>query len=194
MMPLIPTPVEPASADYPKPQPPPEQEKTLGQILFESENPFPLARSWAECHEKVKAEYEKTALPVADEAVRRATTWNEGLPPHPWDKEWFIAILNDGDKVVLRALPKEYSYDYKTSDDTYMKKEKVVKWMQFPNSNFVPYGQNKLAKQSEQIAELREALTKCRLALGQLAESPVHYYLEIADKALAKSESDKEGG
>lgn len=48
-----------------------------------------------------------------------------------------------------------------------------------------------IIRQSVQIAELKEALTKCRLALGQLAQSPVHYYLELADKALAKVEEGK---
>lgn len=39
--------------------------KPLGQILFESENPFPLARKWSECHIKVKENYERDAQAIA---------------------------------------------------------------------------------------------------------------------------------
>ncbi len=63
--------------------------------------------------------------------------WHGGFPPHPWDKEWFIALTTYGDRVVLKALPEEYTYDFKTADDTYIKKEKIAKWMQFPDSNYI---------------------------------------------------------
>ena len=51
--------------------------------------------------------------------------WREGYPPHPYDKEWFIAVTTFGDRVVLRALPEEYTYDFKTADDTYIKRDKI---------------------------------------------------------------------
>ncbi len=63
--------------------------------------------------------------------------WRKGFPPHPWDKEWFIAVTTYGDRVVLKALPEEYTYDFKTADDTYIKREKIAKWMQFPDSNYI---------------------------------------------------------
>lgn len=65
--------------------------------------------------------------------------WHNGYPPHPFNKEWFIAVTKHGGRVVLRALPEEYSYDFKTADETYFKKENIVKWMQFPDSSFIPY-------------------------------------------------------
>lgn len=65
--------------------------------------------------------------------------WFDGAPPHPWDKEWFIAQTTYGDKVVLTALPEEFTYDYKTADDTYIKRDKIRRWMQFPDSAYVEY-------------------------------------------------------
>ena len=64
--------------------------------------------------------------------------WHEGYPPFPQDQEWFIAVTKYGDRVVLRALPEDYLYDYKTADETYMKKENVVQWAQFPDCEYLP--------------------------------------------------------
>jgi len=63
--------------------------------------------------------------------------WTPGYPKHPWDKEWFIAMTTYGDRVVLTALPEEYTYDFKTADETYMKKESIKAWMQFLDSEYV---------------------------------------------------------
>lgn len=68
---------------------------------------------------------------------RGVEAWNSGPPPKPWADEWFIAETVYGDRVVLRALPEEYTYDFKTADDTYIKSEKIRRWMQFPDSAFV---------------------------------------------------------
>jgi len=65
-----------------------------------------------------------------------AHIWLNGYPTHPWDKEWFIAQTTSGERVVLKALPKEYSYDFKTADETYIKKENIARWMQFPDSEY----------------------------------------------------------
>jgi DNA repair exonuclease SbcCD ATPase subunit len=65
--------------------------------------------------------------------------WHKGRPNHVYGSEWFIAVTVWGDKVVLKELPEEHSYDYKTADETYIKKDKIKKWMQFPNSGFIPY-------------------------------------------------------
>ena len=63
--------------------------------------------------------------------------WIEGYPNHTYASEWFIAHTIYNDRVVLRALPEEYSYDYTTADGTYMQKESVKRWMQFPDSDFI---------------------------------------------------------
>jgi hypothetical protein len=68
-----------------------------------------------------------------------AVAWHDGFPPHPYDKEWFIAVTKHRDRVVLTALPEEFTYDFKTADETYIKKEEIVKWMQFPDSEFIRY-------------------------------------------------------
>lgn len=72
------------------------------------------------------------AVPVAWDG------WHDGEPPHPWRTEWFIAETIYDDRVVLIALPKENSYDYKTADETHMMAQNIKRWMQFPDSEFVP--------------------------------------------------------
>lgn len=65
--------------------------------------------------------------------------WNEGCPDKCYGSEWFIAKLDNGDKVVLTALPEEFSYDYKTADETYYKADRIKYWMQFSDSQFIPF-------------------------------------------------------
>lgn len=62
-----------------------------------------------------------------------------GEPPS-WFDEWFIAKLDNGDRVVLRKLPEEYSFDYTTADGTYFKAFRLKSWMQFPDSKFKQLG------------------------------------------------------
>ena len=69
------------------------------------------------------------------------TVWHPGCPDRIYGSEWFIAKLDNGEKVVLRALPEEFSYDYKTADDTYYMAIRIRCWMQFPDSEFIPYVQ-----------------------------------------------------
>jgi hypothetical protein len=94
------------------------------------------------------------------EATLALTQWVEGEPPKPFRDEWFIAITTWGDKVVLRSLPEEYTYDYKTADDTYMKADKIKKWMQFPDSSFVPFAKSALAEAERRGMAKDAALAK----------------------------------
>ena len=64
--------------------------------------------------------------------------WYDGEPPFPQNQESFIAQTIYGERVVLRVLPEEYTYDYTTADGTYMKAENIKKWMQFPDCEFLP--------------------------------------------------------
>lgn len=64
--------------------------------------------------------------------------WIDGAPTGFRASEWFIARLKDGTRAVLRALPEEYTYDFKSADETYYKQDWVVKWMPFPDSAFLP--------------------------------------------------------
>jgi len=75
--------------------------------------------------------------------------WHEGYPPKPFCDEWFIAKTTGGDCVVLTALPDEYSYDFKTADETYFKKERVKEWAQFPDSEYIPF--NSIAISDEMV-------------------------------------------
>jgi hypothetical protein len=63
--------------------------------------------------------------------------WQTGEPPK-WFDESFIARLDDGERVVLRRLPEEYTYDYTTADGTYYKAHRLASWMQFPDSQYLP--------------------------------------------------------
>lgn len=77
---------------------------------------------------ELEAQLETSAQPV----------WYSGSPPFPQDQEWFIALTKYGDKVILRALPEDYAYDYTTADHTYMKRENVIRWRQFPDCEYLP--------------------------------------------------------
>jgi len=76
--------------------------------------------------------------PKPAEPEAEPVAWFDGEPPKPYGREWFIAETTYGDKVVLKALPDDYSYDYKTADETYIKADKIKRWMQFPDSNYCP--------------------------------------------------------
>ena len=96
---------------------------------------------------------------IAEIGRLRATTkehpvceWADREPPKPFRGEWFIAETIWGDRVVLRALPEDFSYDYKTADGTYIKADKIKRWMQFPDSQFIPYN----LREGEKIVEVAE--------------------------------------
>ena len=81
---------------------------------------------------------EKAALPQAGEVEPELRLeWRDGPPPKPWSEEWFIALTIYGGRVVLRALPEEYTYDFTTADDTYMMAKNIKRWMQFPDSEYI---------------------------------------------------------
>jgi hypothetical protein len=62
--------------------------------------------------------------------------WIDGAPSGFRAEEWFIALTTDGDRVVLIALPEEYTYDFKTADYTYIMRDNIKKWMPFPDSEY----------------------------------------------------------
>lgn len=68
-----------------------------------------------------------------------AVAWIEGAPDKTYASEWFIAQTTNRERVVLTALPEEYACDFKTADETYIKRENIKRWMQFPDSQFIPY-------------------------------------------------------
>jgi hypothetical protein len=115
---------------------------------------------------------------------RLVLEWREGAPPHPWDKEWFIALTTYGDRVVLRALPEDYTYDFKTADDTYIKRDKIAKWMQFPDSEYVAPAKPAVSEEARTFLEFWEqnptgpvtvrAATRLRAAIAALTKEAPH--------------------
>ncbi|MGJ4857024.1 hypothetical protein ACN6KF_003008 [Labrys sp. La1] len=89
-----------------------------------------------EAMERVRITHTPPA-PSAQAGEVVAWQWHEGAPQKPWSEEWFIAATTYGDRVVLRALPEEYAYDFRTADDTYIKADKIKRWMQFPDSEYI---------------------------------------------------------
>lgn len=75
---------------------------------------------------------------VLREALELASKerWQKGCPDKILGQDWFIAMLDNNQRVVLRSLPEEFSYDYTTADDTYYKSNRIKKWMQFLDGTF----------------------------------------------------------
>jgi len=89
-------------------------------------------------YDKLKLEGRMACYAAPQPVSQEPVAWIEGYPKDFYSEEWFIAITIYGDRVVLKALPENYSYDFTTADGTYMKKENVKRWMQFPDSEFLP--------------------------------------------------------
>lgn len=111
----------------------------------------------------------KTLLSEVDALAARY--FHDGVPPNPFGKEWFIAVLDNGEKVVLRELPEEYSYDYRTVDETYYKAFRIKKWMQFPDSEYITHAGSVLRDGEKQellgyVSVNAESILKEALAEG----------------------------
>lgn len=117
---------------------------------------IPGALEWDGDNGTHGADGESRAHGESEKAMKPVGQWYEGEPPHPWRCEWFIAQTIHGDKVVLRSLPEEHTYDYKTADETYMVAKNIKLWMQFPDSEFLPY----TLSGDEEIEVVREAIQK----------------------------------
>lgn len=93
--------------------------------------------------ESKESQYKSTVMATleAKEALQAKLDkeWHDGYPNKLYGSEWFIAETKQGDKVFLKALLEEFSYDYKTADDTYFKKEVIARWMQSPDSKYIPF-------------------------------------------------------
>lgn len=74
----------------------------------------------------------------AQDDAKDELMWRDGEPPFPQNQEWFIAETTYGDRVVLCALPKGMSHDYKTADETYLRANLIKRWMQFPDCEYLP--------------------------------------------------------
>lgn len=104
------------------------------------------------------AEIDVKAIRDRADAATPPLMWRNGEPPKPWRDEWFIAETIYGDRVVLRSLPEEYSYDYKTADETYIKAKNIKRWMQFPDSNYCSPACDAYEAQAKEIERLKGLL------------------------------------
>ena len=146
------------------PQPEPVESELFGTVLvnresgevvmFYSPDMVPDISAIKDCFELV----DLFATPQPEPVDVGPVAWIAGTPPHPYDKEWFIAKLDNGQKVVLKALPEEYSYDFRTADDTYYKSYRVKQWMQFPDSEFVPFTHPPADDELRRVAELEDQI------------------------------------
>ena len=127
--------------------------------------------------------------------------WHDGIPNSFRASEWFIAETTYGDRVVLKALPEGYSYDFKTADETFIKKDKIKRWMQFPDSEYLPIA--KLDNRDEVVKRLKDACVQIASGnifsimvsgVGTLTEPSrnkevvLHEPIQIAKSALAECE------
>lgn len=100
--------------------------------------------------------------------------WEAGAPKNKWFEEWFIARLDNGQKVALKRLPEEYAYDFTTADETYYKEFRIAKWMPFPESEFF----------SPTAMVLLEALEKAK----QFIENGIEFgYIKMPDSETPDS-------
>lgn len=113
--------------------------------------------AWEERHDIIEEFADELATLIAElgqevGAVADEYGWVEG-PPHrilsKEEGEWFIAETTYGDRVVLKGLPEEYAYDFTTADSTYIKRELIKRWRQFPDSEYKPLGETSPAHTSE---------------------------------------------
>ncbi|WP_303702849.1 hypothetical protein [Brevundimonas naejangsanensis] len=86
-------------------------------------------------HHEIERVIEALSKPQAREDAQ--PMWVDGVPTKHHAKEWFIAETTFGDRVVLTALPEEYTYDFKTADETYIKADRIKRWMPFPDSQYL---------------------------------------------------------
>jgi hypothetical protein len=97
----------------------------------------------------------RSALAVVREQEDRAERgWLPGEPPKPYRDEWFIAETIHGDRVVLKALSEECTYNYRTADETYFAAKSIKRWMQFPDSEYVSAAEAERVSFRTQVAAL----------------------------------------
>lgn len=113
------------------------------------------------------------------------TGWLLGSPNKFRAAQWFIAETTYRDRVVLKSLPEEWSYDFTTADGTYLKAEVVERWMPFPDSQYT-HPSPLLAA----APEMKEALE----ALVSVMETTECDRLFKADYAKAKAALAKATG
>lgn len=116
--------------------------ESAGELSIREQKFLKLAKAYVQlAAENVGLKEKVRALAADNSALINSSVCalQDGLPPHGfYASEWFIAKLKTGEYAALKALPEEYSYDYRTNDGTYYTKDWVVGWMQTPDTEYRP--------------------------------------------------------
>ncbi len=131
----------------------------------------------------------ESKLDCAEKAI---PTWTDGEPPKFRHDEWFIAKLTNGDgRVVLKALPEDYSYQYKTVDETYFKADRIKAWMPFPDSQYMTPAES-AAKSPDTDAELRAKLDCAERIIQRVYDVGDNSCYDLAKEYLSKADRSME--
>ncbi|MDE1779959.1 hypothetical protein CS331_002845 [Klebsiella pneumoniae subsp. pneumoniae] len=116
--------------------------ESAGELSIREQKFLKLAKAYQQlAAENVALNEQVRALAADNSALINSSvcTLQDGRPLHGfYASEWFIAKLKNGEYAALKALPEEYSYDYRTNDGTYYTKDWVVGWMQTPDTEYRP--------------------------------------------------------
>lgn len=116
--------------------------ESAGELSIREQKFLKLAKAYQQlAAENVGLNEQVRALAADNSALINSSvcTLQDGRPLHGfYASEWFIAKLKNGEYAALKALPEEYSYDYRTNDGTYYTKDWVVGWMQTPDTEYRP--------------------------------------------------------
>lgn len=116
--------------------------ESAGELSIRETKVMALAKAYQQqAAENVALKEQVRALAADNSALTNSSVCalQDGRPPYGfYASEWFIAKLKNGEYAALKALPEEYSYDYRTNDGTYYTKDWVVGWMQTPDTEYRP--------------------------------------------------------
>lgn len=116
--------------------------ESAGELSIREQKFLKLAKAYQQqAAENVALKEQVRALAADNSALINSSvcTLQDGRPLHGfYASEWFIAKLKNGEYAALKALPEEYSYDYRTNDGTYYTRDWVVGWMQTPDTEYRP--------------------------------------------------------
>ncbi|MCW9471291.1 hypothetical protein ORL24_11080, partial [Klebsiella grimontii] len=116
--------------------------ESAGELSIKETKVMALAKAFKQlAAENVALKEQVRALAADNSALINSSvcTLQDGRPLHGfYASEWFIAKLKNGEYAALKALPEEYSYDYRTNDGTYYTRDWVVGWMQTPDTEYRP--------------------------------------------------------
>lgn len=110
----------------------------------------------------------EAAQPQAQGEPEAWGVWLDGEPPHPWREEWFIAETIYGDRVVLRYMGDDLTYQYKTADETYMVAKNIKRWMQFPDGQYISAATKAIAKRDAALVACVEAAQEMQASVVAL--------------------------